>query len=116
MAAGDPGLLDPLVDGLPHLRVEARWAAREEMACTIDDVLSRRTRALLRRAEAAATSAPAVADLLAADWGRPEEAVHREAAAFADSARRGLERAGVPLAGSASRSASSGHGPEEPAP
>ena len=54
LAAGRPELLEPLVAGLPHLRVEAVWAARQEMAMTVDDVLSRRTRATLRRAEAAA--------------------------------------------------------------
>ena len=39
LAAGRPELLEPLVPGLPHLRVEAVWAVREEMAMTVDDVL-----------------------------------------------------------------------------
>ena len=55
LAADRPELLEPLIAGLPHLRVEAVWAARHEMAMTVDDVLSRRTRATLRQAEAAAT-------------------------------------------------------------
>ncbi|MEY2436820.1 MAG: glycerol-3-phosphate dehydrogenase, partial [Acidimicrobiaceae bacterium] len=42
LAAGVPGGLDPLVPGLPYLRAEALYAARHEMACTLDDVLSRR--------------------------------------------------------------------------
>ncbi len=50
LASGRPELLEPLVPGLPHLRVEALWAVRHEMAMTVDDVLSRRTRAVLRRA------------------------------------------------------------------
>ncbi len=95
LAAGRPELLEPLVDGLPHLRVEAVWAARHEMAVTVDDVLSRRTRATLRRAEAAATAAPGVADLLAPEWGRDPRDTRLEAAAFAAEVHRTMARAGV---------------------
>ena len=70
LASGRPELLEPLVPGLPHLLVEAVWSVRHEMAMTIDDVLSRRTRSILRRAVAAADAAPAVAELLAPEWGR----------------------------------------------
>jgi len=94
-AAGRSDLLDPLVAGLPYLRVEAVWAARHEMAMTTEDVLARRTRAVLRRAGAAAESAPAVAELLAAECGRDPAAAARDAADFAESARRDLERAGL---------------------
>ena len=45
-----PSCSSPWSPGLPHLRVEALWAARHEMAMTVDDVLSRRTRSVLRRA------------------------------------------------------------------
>ena len=95
LAEGRPELLEPLVPGLPHLRAEGLWAAREEMACTVDDVLERRTRAVLRRAEAAAGAAGDVGALLAGDWGRSEEAAAEEAAAFARRARAELERAGL---------------------
>ena len=40
-----PDLAEPLVPGLPYLRAEATYAVRHEMARTLDDVLSRRTRA-----------------------------------------------------------------------
>ncbi len=46
MMEADPQLGRPLLDGLPYLRAEAVYAARYEMAWTLDDVLSRRTRAL----------------------------------------------------------------------
>ena len=36
---------EPLVPGLPYLRAEAVYAVRYEMATTLDDILSRRTRA-----------------------------------------------------------------------
>jgi glycerol-3-phosphate dehydrogenase len=95
LAVERPELLEPLVAGLPHLRVEAVWAVREEMAMTVDDVLARRTRALLRRADAAAVAAADVAALLAPEWGRHPTETAREAATFADEARRALVRAGV---------------------
>jgi len=95
LAAGRPELLEPLVPGLPHLRAEAVWAVRHEMAMTVDDVLERRTRSLLRRALAAAEAAPAVAQLLAGEWGRDAASAARDAAAFADRARHDLARAGL---------------------
>jgi glycerol-3-phosphate dehydrogenase len=99
LAAGRPDLLEPLVPGLPHLRVEAVWAVREEMAMTVDDVLSRRTRASLRRVEAAATAAPGVADLLAGEWGRDPRDTRLEAAAYAADVHRAMTRAGLSAGG-----------------
>ncbi|HUY22540.1 MAG TPA: glycerol-3-phosphate dehydrogenase/oxidase [Acidimicrobiales bacterium] len=95
LASGRPELLEPLVPGLPHLRVEALWAARHEMAMTVEDVLARRTRAVLRRAVAAAEAAPGVAELLAPEWGRDPADAAVDAATFADRARRDLARAGL---------------------
>ena len=43
IAAGDPTLREPLVTGAPYSRAEAVYAVREEMATSVDDVLSRRT-------------------------------------------------------------------------
>jgi hypothetical protein len=56
----------------------------------------------LRRALAAAESAPAVADLLAPEWGRGRGDAARDAAAFADGARRDLARAGLDAVSTAS--------------
>jgi glycerol-3-phosphate dehydrogenase len=95
LASDRPELLEPLVPGLPHLRVEALWAVRHEMAMNVDDILARRTRSLLRRALAAAQAAPAVAELLAPEWGRDPAAADRDAAAFARQARADLARAGL---------------------
>jgi glycerol-3-phosphate dehydrogenase len=95
LASGRPELLEALVPGLPHLRVEAVWAVRREMAMTVDDILARRTRSVLRRALAAAEAAPAVAELVAPEWGRDRADAARDAALFADQARRDLARAGL---------------------
>jgi glycerol-3-phosphate dehydrogenase len=89
---------------MAQLRVEALWAVYEEMACTLDDVLARRTRSVLRRAEATAAAAPGLAGLLAAAWGRTPEDVGRQADEFAAAARASMARAGIP-AGSGGSSA-----------
>lgn len=57
---------------LPYRLREVVWAARYEMARTVEDVLARRTRALFLDARAAMEAAPAVADLLAKELGRTE--------------------------------------------
>ena len=57
---------------LPYVAAEAVWAARTEMARTVEDVLARRTRALFLNARAAIQIAPDVASLLAQELGRNE--------------------------------------------
>jgi len=65
----DPSLAEPLVPGLPYLKAEARYAARYEMARTLDDILTRRTRARLLARDASAAAAADVAQLVADDLG-----------------------------------------------
>jgi len=60
----------PLHPDLPAISAEVVWACREEMARTVEDVLSRRTRSLLLDAAAASAAAPAVARLMAGELGR----------------------------------------------
>ena len=68
----DPALDERVHPGL-QLRVgEVVWAARREMARTVDDVLARRSRSLLLDARAAREAAPRVAEILAAELGRDE--------------------------------------------
>jgi glycerol-3-phosphate dehydrogenase len=55
---------------LPYHAGEVVWAARHEDARTVEDVLARRTRALLLDARASRAIAPRVADLLAGELGR----------------------------------------------
>lgn len=56
---------EPLHPRLKLRRGEVRWMARHEMARSVDDVLSRRSRSLLFDARAAREAAPQVALLLA---------------------------------------------------
>ncbi len=57
---------------LPYRAGQVRWAVRQEMARTVEDVLSRRLRALLLDARAAQEMAPQVARLMAAELGCDE--------------------------------------------
>ncbi len=70
LAMSQEGLGDVLHPRLPALRAEVVWAARHEMARTLDDVLSRRTRSLLLDARAAMEAAPVAAELMAGELGR----------------------------------------------
>ncbi|HEY7104939.1 MAG TPA: glycerol-3-phosphate dehydrogenase/oxidase [Acidimicrobiia bacterium] len=82
LADADPALAAPLVPGLPYLRAEAVYAARHEMAQTLDDVLSRRTRARVLDRDASADAAEAVATLLAPELGWGDERRDREVCAY----------------------------------
>ena len=77
-----PELGRGLHPALPIQAVEVVWAARHEMARTVDDVLARRTRALLLNAKAALAMAPAVAKLMAAELGRDETWENDQVAQF----------------------------------
>lgn len=82
LVAADPTLGQPLVPGLPYLRAEAVHAARHEMATTIDDVLSRRTRARLLLRDASAAAADDVAHLMGAELGWSDDEQRRQAAEY----------------------------------
>jgi glycerol-3-phosphate dehydrogenase len=82
-----PGGDAPLHASLPYRAGEVVWAARHEMARSVEDVLARRTRALLLDARASAETAPAVAALLAAELGRSAEWQQRQVAEYRELAR-----------------------------
>jgi len=87
LSAETPGLNALVHPRLPFKAREVVWAARHEMARTVEDVLARRTRALFLDARAAMEAAPAVADLLAAELHRTEEWKAKDLAAFLDTAK-----------------------------
>ncbi len=95
VADGRPELLEPLVPGLPYLGAEAIYAVRAEMACTVADVLDRRTRASLRNARAAAAAAPAVAALVASELGWDRTRISTESSSYAEGVDAALRRAGL---------------------
>jgi glycerol-3-phosphate dehydrogenase len=84
LIALDAGLAAPLVPGLRYLRAEAVHAVRHEMATTLVDVLTRRTRAHLEDRAACLTAAADVARLLAPELGWSDADVEAEVAAYRD--------------------------------
>ncbi|HEX6983441.1 MAG TPA: glycerol-3-phosphate dehydrogenase/oxidase [Balneolaceae bacterium] len=87
LAAKDEAWGQPLHPNLPYTTAEVVWAARCEMARTVEDILSRRTRALLLDARASIETAPAVANLLAAELGYDEEWKHEQIKAYTKLAK-----------------------------
>ena len=81
----DRRLREPLVPGLPYTKAEAVYAAQSEMAVTLDDVLSRRTRARLFDRPATVAAAADVARLIAADMGWSDAEVERQVTEFRNS-------------------------------
>lgn len=86
IAASDPGVAGPLHSALPYTGAEVVWAARAEMARTVEDVLARRTRALFLNARAAVEMAPRVAELLARELGWDADWAADQVRAFAQLA------------------------------
>src|SRR5271165_4556309 len=70
IARKEPALAEKFHPELPYIGAEVVWAVRAEMARTVEDVLARRTRALLLGARASIEAAPRVADLMAQELKR----------------------------------------------
>ena len=96
-AAGQADLLEPPVAGLPYTRAEFLYAAREEMAQTLDDLLSRRTRASIQRAQATLEAAADIAALVAPDMGWDAAETAKQVARFTESCQKELLTAGLEL-------------------
>lgn len=75
LADAAPSLLAPIVEGLPYSEAEVLYAVRHEFARSVDDVLSRRTRARLMARDASARAAPRVGEILKAELGLSDAAV-----------------------------------------
>jgi len=82
LAASEPDLTRQLDTELPYIGAEVVWAARNEMARTLDDVLARRLRALPLNARAAMRMAPETAKLLARETGKDEAWAKEQVRAF----------------------------------
>lgn len=80
--AGDPSLDRPIVEGLPYLEAEVVYAARHEMARSVDDILSRRTRARIMARDASAAAAPRVGALLMKELDLPASVVDAQVADY----------------------------------
>jgi glycerol-3-phosphate dehydrogenase len=97
LADANPVLAEPLVAGLPYLAAEAVYAVRHEMARSLDDVLSRRTRARLFDLEATIAAAPRVAELIASELAWDETEVARQTDEFVARCRADAEAMRAPM-------------------
>jgi len=87
----------PVIDGLAYVGAEFVYAVRFEMATSLVDLVTRRTRAHLQDARATLRAAPAVAELVADElwWTRDERL--RQVDAYRDLAEREFAAAGIAL-------------------
>ena len=83
----NPILGELLHPNLPYRKGEVIWAVLEDMARTLDDVLARRTRALLLDARASIDIAPQVAKLMAVELNKDEKWVLNQVDKYSELAR-----------------------------
>jgi glycerol-3-phosphate dehydrogenase len=87
LIAAKGSLAAKLDDELPFTQAEVIFAARQEMARTVEDILSRRTRALLLNARAAERAAPVTAQIMADELSRDKVWADEQVGAFCKLAR-----------------------------
>ncbi|MBO8191333.1 glycerol-3-phosphate dehydrogenase/oxidase [Streptomyces oryzae] len=87
LIAEDPSLSEPVVAGLPYTRAEVVYAARAELARSVDDVLSRRLRARLFARDASMEAAPEVGALLGRELGLTPQQVEGQVAEYLTAVR-----------------------------
>jgi glycerol-3-phosphate dehydrogenase len=87
LIASDPQLGETIDPDLPYTFAQVVYAVREERARTLEDVLPRRTRALLLDAAAAIRSAPKVAAVVAKELGQSSQWQQAQIEAFTQLAR-----------------------------
>ncbi len=97
MIESNPSLADCPLEGQPYVAAEFLYSARLEMATSLIDLLTRRTRAHLHDARATLKGARAVATLVADDMGWSDDDVRRELSAYESLVRREFNAAGLTL-------------------
>lgn len=82
----NPNLVEKLHENLPYCLAEIVWAARFEMARTVEDVLARRLRVLFLDARAAVEIAPKVAEVMAQELDKNKVWIIEQIAEFNETA------------------------------
>jgi glycerol-3-phosphate dehydrogenase len=95
LAREQPELAAPLVEALAPTRAEAVFAIRDEMAMSIEDVLSRRIGLQTHSWKHAIRAAPAVAELLARELGWSEKGKREAVDQYVAKIRELMAEAGV---------------------
>jgi len=89
----DPSLAGKIHPDLPYIKAEILWAVQHELCLTVEDALSRRTRALLLDARAAMEAAPAAAAIMAKALSRSESWIDSQVKEFNSLAKNYLPAA-----------------------
>jgi glycerol-3-phosphate dehydrogenase len=84
MISDDPSSGVPLHGDLPYTKAEIVWICRNEMPVNTEDVLARRTRAIILNARASAVIAPVVSEIMAEVYGFDTDWQYRQNAAYND--------------------------------
>jgi glycerol-3-phosphate dehydrogenase len=84
----DPSLKKKLAPNFPYTYAHVQWALDHEMARTVEDVLSRRTRLLLLDARAALKAAPALARFMTKHLKKSKKWESNQIAEFSKLAKR----------------------------
>ena len=92
----NPDLSRPITPGLSPIRAEIVYAARKEMAMTVEDVLARRTGLELLSWKGAREAAPVTAALLAKELGWDRERERNQVRTYQNKITRMLQFAGFP--------------------
>jgi len=87
LAEENPIWNEKLVEPLEFKKAEVVWAVRNELARTVEDVLSRRVRLLFLDARAAIDAAPEVARILAEELGKDENWQKKQIESFQNVAK-----------------------------
>jgi glycerol-3-phosphate dehydrogenase len=93
--ARERNLAGPLGERVDHLQAEVAWAARHELALSLDDVLARRMRLAQELPDRGASIAPGVAAVMGAELGWDKRRQNTEVKRYLELARREY---GVPWA------------------
>ena len=93
----DSSLAELIHPSLPYIKAEIIWAVQNEMCMTVEDALSRRTRALLLDAKAAIESASLVANMMAKEMGKDESWIKGQIDTFNTVARNYLPTSNLKL-------------------
>lgn len=84
----EPARMAPVVEGLAYTEAEVVYAVRHEMAGSVDDVLSRRTRARLMARDASARAAVRVGAILKSELGLSDQIVAQQVSDYVASVAR----------------------------
>ncbi|MGQ9619611.1 MAG: glycerol-3-phosphate dehydrogenase/oxidase [Bacteroidales bacterium] len=90
MMKENPQTAEKISDALPYTKAEVIWICRNEMPVTLEDMLSRRTRAMIFDALEAEKCASVVAEIMAKELGYDEKWIDEQVTGFRKSVKNYL--------------------------